>query len=87
MGNSYVSTYQVKKAFGTRMVNFHKLSFHTLFKNTVQPTPNIFQFQCNGGALENVQIPFSKPCMHADYQSQTTFRAEITTSAKFQFHI
>ena len=36
MGNSYVGTPSMRKAFGTRMINPKDLSFHAHFRNTVK---------------------------------------------------
>ena len=89
MGNSYESTLRVRKAFGIRIVNSSKLSFDAHFRNTVKPVPHIFQFQFNSRTMENVQISSSKPYInsYACKLTRPNFRAEITTSEKFQFHM
>ena len=87
MGSSYVSRPRVRRTFGIRMVNSQKLSFHAHFRNTVKAISRSFQFHFNSRTLENVQIPSPKPFifMHADWQNQITFGAEITTSESANF--
>ena len=63
-----------------------KIIYSYTFQKHCKTYPQHFQFQFDSGSLK---IPFSKLYVNscACKLTEPTFRAQITTSGKFQFHI
>ena len=88
MGNSYASTPRVRKASGIRTVNSYKLPFMHISETLYNlcPTFPVSISQWNfGKCTDSSSRPHIKS--YACRLTEPTFRAEITTSEKFQFHI